>query len=151
MIISSSFSYLLFHWWCFNVLLFRQCSIIVLRCFTVLRLFWRCSVVPVVFYGKPSQTYVQKKFLPQSSLCASFICLCALFIRFALFSFGYTLFTFKLCALFIWLRVLFIPLCDYFIRLGTLFIPLYALSIIRSFMRSFYVLFLCVLFSMPRL
>ena len=142
MIISSSFSYLLFHWRCFNVSLFCQCSIVVLRCSTVLWLFWRCSVVPVVFYGKPSLTYVQNKFVPQSSLCASFICFCALFIRFVLFSFGYALFTFKLCALFIWLCVLFIPLCNYFIRLGTLFIPLYALSIVRSF----YTLFLCALF-----
>ena len=142
MINSSSFSYLFFHWRCFNVSLFRQCSIVVLRCSTVLRLFWWCSVVPVVFYGKPSLTYVQNKFVPQSSLCASFICLCALFIRFVLFSFGYALFTFKLCALFIWLCVLFIPLCNYFIRLGTLFIPLYALSIIRSF----YALFLYALF-----
>ena len=142
MIISSSFSYLLFHWRCFNVSLFCQCSIVVLHCSTVRRLFWRCSVVPVVFYGKPSLTYVQNKFVPQSSLCASFICFCALFIRFVLFSFGYALFTFKLCALFIWLCVLFIPLCNYFIRLGTLFIPLYALSIVRSF----YTLFLCALF-----
>ena len=142
MIISSSFSYLLFHWRCFNVSLFCQCSIVVLRCSTVLRLFWRCSVVSVVFYGKPSLTYVQNKFVPQSSLCTSFICFCALFIRFVLFSFGYALFTFKLCALFIWLCVLFIPLCNYFIRLGTLFIPLYALSIVRSF----YALFLCALF-----
>ena len=137
MIISSSFSYLFFHWRCFNVSLFRQCSIVVLRCSTVLPLFWRCSVVPVVFYGKPSLTYVQNKFVPQSSLCASFICLCALFIRFVLFSFGYAFFLFRYVtilsgqALFSFRYMLF---------------PLFAL-----FMRSFYVLFLCVLFSMPRL
>ena len=49
MIISSSFSCLLFHWRCFNVSLFRQCSIIVLRCSAVFRLFRRCSIVPVLF------------------------------------------------------------------------------------------------------
>ena len=32
------------------------------------------------WYGKPSLTYVQNKFVPQSSLCAPFIWLCALFI-----------------------------------------------------------------------
>ena len=31
-------------------------------------------------YGKRSLTYVQKKFVPQPSLCAPFIWLCALFI-----------------------------------------------------------------------
>ena len=49
MIISSSFSCLLFHWRCFNVSLFRQCSIVVLRCSVVFRLFRRCSIVPVLF------------------------------------------------------------------------------------------------------
>ena len=49
MIISCSFSCLLFHWRCFNVSLFRQCSIIVLRCSAVFRLFRRCSIVPVLF------------------------------------------------------------------------------------------------------
>ena len=49
MIISSSSSYLLFHWRCFNVSLFRQCSIVVLHCFTVFRLFRRCSVVSALF------------------------------------------------------------------------------------------------------
>ena len=49
MIISSTFSYLFFHWRCFNVSLFRQCSIVVLRCSTVFPLFRGCSVVLVVF------------------------------------------------------------------------------------------------------
>ena len=49
MIISSSFSCLLFHWRCFNVSLFRQCSIVVLRCSAAFRLFRRCSVVPALF------------------------------------------------------------------------------------------------------
>ena len=49
MIISSSFSCLLFHWRCFNVSLFRQCSIVVLRCSAVFRLFRRCSIAPVLF------------------------------------------------------------------------------------------------------
>ena len=49
MIISSSFSYLLFHWRCFNVSLFPQCSIVVLRCSAVFRLFRWCSVVPALF------------------------------------------------------------------------------------------------------
>ena len=110
--------------------------------------------------GKPSLTYMQNKFVPQSSLCALFNWLCVLFIPLrdyfiqlcALFI-CYVLFTFKLCALFIWLCVLFIPLFDYFIRLCALFIwlcapfiryvlfPLFALCIC-----SFYVLFLCALF-----
>ena len=49
MIISSSFCYLFFRWRCFNVSLFRQCSIIVLCCSTMFQLFRRCSVVLVVF------------------------------------------------------------------------------------------------------
>ena len=49
MIISSSFSYLFRHWGCFNVSLFRQCSIVVLRCSALFPLFRGCSVVPVVF------------------------------------------------------------------------------------------------------
>ena len=49
MIISSSFSGLLFHWRCFSVSLFRQCSIVVLCCSVVFRLFWRCSIVPALF------------------------------------------------------------------------------------------------------
>ena len=44
MIISSSFSCLLFHWCCFNVSLFCQCSIIVLHCSAVFRLFRWCSM-----------------------------------------------------------------------------------------------------------
>ena len=48
-IISSSFSYLLFHWRCFNVSLFRQCSIVVLCCSAVFRLFRQFSVVPSLF------------------------------------------------------------------------------------------------------
>ena len=49
MIISSSFSCLLFHWRCFNVSLLCQCSIVVLLCSAVFRLFRRCSIVPVLF------------------------------------------------------------------------------------------------------
>ena len=57
MIISSSSSYLFFYWPCFNVSLFRQCSIVVLRC-SILRCFHRsegvplflwCSVIPALF------------------------------------------------------------------------------------------------------
>ena len=118
----------------------------------------RWSPKNALCYGKPSLTYVQNKFVPQSSLCAlsfgyalfsigyvffSFHYVIILF-SYALFSFSYVLFTFKLCALFIWLCVLFIPLCDYFIRLCALFvwlcalfIPLYDLSIIHSFYKLF--------------
>ena len=49
MIISSSFSYLFFHWRCFNVPLFRQCSIVVLRCSAVFPLFRWISVIPALF------------------------------------------------------------------------------------------------------
>ena len=49
MIISSSFSYLFHHWRSFNVLLFCQCSISVLRCSVLFPLFRGCSVVLVVF------------------------------------------------------------------------------------------------------
>ena len=49
MIISSSFSNLFFHWHCFNVLLFCQCSIVVLHCSAVFWLFWQCSVIQWVF------------------------------------------------------------------------------------------------------
>ena len=50
MIISSSFCYLFFHWRCFKVSFFRQCSVVVLRCsIPLFPSFWWCSVVPVVF------------------------------------------------------------------------------------------------------
>ena len=75
----------------------------------------------MAIYGKPPLTYVQNNFVPQSFLCAPFICLCTLFI--------------SLSALFIWLWALFIWLC-------ALFIPLCALSIIHSFCAPF----LCALF-----
>ena len=82
-------------------------------------------------YGKPSLTYVQNKFVPQSSLCASFICLCALFCR--------------LCALFIMLYALFIWLCALFIWFCALSIirSFYALFVFTLFMRSLLWLFLC--------
>ena len=57
MIISPSSSYLFFHWRCFNVSLFRQCSVIVLRC-SIPRCFHRpgsvllfrwCSIIPALF------------------------------------------------------------------------------------------------------
>ena len=45
----SSFSYLFFHWHCFNVSLFCQCSIVVLHCSAVFWLFRQCSVIQWVF------------------------------------------------------------------------------------------------------
>ena len=77
---------------------------------------------------------VTDKFLPQSSLCASFICLCALFIRFALFSFGYVFFSFRyVIILFGYALVSFGSVLFSF---RYVLFPLFAL-----FMRSFYVLF----------
>ena len=83
---------------------------------------------------------VTDKFLPQSSLCASFICLCALFIRFALFSFGYVFFSFRyVIILFGYALVSFGSVLFSF---RYVLFPLFAL-----FMRSFYVLFSCALLT----
>ena len=78
MIISSSF-YLFFHWHCFNVSLFRQCSIIVLccsipRCFHRsggVPLLWSCSVIRALFHhsvGVPCSGF------PVVSHCSVFRC-----------------------------------------------------------------------------
>ena len=77
MIISSSFSYLFHHWRCFNVLLFRQCSISVLRCSALFPLFRGCSVVPVVF----SYSGFVPSFSGCSVFCVPVVFRCSVFPR----------------------------------------------------------------------
>ena len=69
MIISSSFSYLFFHWHCFNVSLFHQCSIVVLCCSTLFPLF--------CIRGHKGQNSIETQccdFLALESRCCGFLC-----------------------------------------------------------------------------